>query len=151
MLLLAAAAAVGWFLTRDRPATPARQAAVHRCPTVSPAPAPLQPSQVPLVLLNGTSRNNLAKTVGAQLLARGFAKVDAANAPAALPGASQVAYGPGGLPAAALVSRYVLGAQTVSDPSLPAGAVQVTLGSDFRRLASPAEAAPAPSATPSPC
>jgi hypothetical protein len=108
------------------------------------------------VLLNGTSRNGLANSVKAELLARGFAGVEAANAPAALPGPSQVAYGPGGLPAATVVSRHVLGSVTVSDPAAKAGSVQVTLGSDYRRLATPSELATAvplhvPSPSASPC
>ena len=108
------------------------------------------------MLLNGTSRNGLAKSVGQALTARGFVVLDAANAPAALPGPSRVAWGAGAQPAATRVGQYVLGSQLVSDPHLAAGAVQVTLGSDFQRLASPAELATAepfhvPSPSPSPC
>ena len=48
------------------------------------------------MLLNGTSRNGLAKSVGQALTARGFVVTEAATAPAALPGPSRVVWGPGG-------------------------------------------------------
>lgn len=156
LALAVAAAAVGFVLTRDPAPPPAKTA--RQCPTPSPTPivaALPEPRQIRLVLLNGTSRNGLAKSVKAELVARGFAQINEGNAPAALPGPSQVTYGTGGLPAATVISWHVLGSVTVSDPTAPANQVQVTLGSDYRRLASPAEVAaatpiqlPAPSASP---
>ena len=94
-----------------------------------------------MLLLNGTSRNGLATSVKRELVARGFTQVEAATAPAALPGPSQVVYGPGGLPAATEVMRHILDAVPVSDPTAAAGSIKVTLGSDYRRLATPAEVA----------
>jgi hypothetical protein len=118
--------------------------------TASPAPLP-KPQQVRLVLLNGTSRNGLAKTIGDQLAAQGFVVTAQANAPAALSGASTVSYGPTGAPAATVLSRWVVGSRLVPSPAAPRGSVTVVLGSAFQRLATPAEAAAAdrPVATPS--
>lgn len=155
--LLAAGSA--YALRTDHPTTKPKPVAVHRCPSARPSTTSAAlpaPQQVRLRLLNGTSRNGLAKSVKAELTARGFVVVDAANAPAALPGPSRVVYGPAGLPAATLVSRYVRGAVVVSDPAAGAGTVQVTLGGDYQRLATPAEVATAaplhvPSPSASPC
>ncbi len=114
-----------------------------------------RPQQVRLALFNGTPRGGLAKKVGDELASRGFVVTAQANAPAALAGASQVTFGAGAEPAATVVSRWVLGSQTRSNPRVPAGTVQVILGSTFTRLASPAEvavasrpAATVPTATP---
>ncbi|MCU1586760.1 MAG: hypothetical protein JWN31_253, partial [Frankiales bacterium] len=124
------------------------------CATPSPTRAPVllpKPSQVRLVLLNGTSRNGLAKSVGQALTARGFVVTEAVTAPAALAGPSQVVWGPGGQPAALLLAQQVTGAQVLADPRAAAGSVRLTLGSDFQRLADPVTTTPRPSAAPSPC
>jgi hypothetical protein len=60
------------------------------------------------------------------------------NSPA-LAGPSRVNYGPGGRPAALLLSAHVLGASVVPVPSAARGAIDVVLGSTFVRLRSPAE------------
>ena len=159
LLLLVVAAGVAYLLTRDHPAGHAQPPVVRTCGSARPSPTAAAlpaPSQIRLVLLNGTSRNGLAKTVKAELSARGFVVVDAANAPAALSGPTQVAYGPGGLPAATVVSRNVLGAVAVSDPAAAPGSIQVTLGSDYQRLATPSEMTTAEplhvvSPSPTPC
>ena len=149
MVVLLAAAAVAWFLRRDD--SPASQSQTLRsCPTpsVTASPAPLPaPNQVRFVLLNGTARNGLAQQVGQALTARGFVVLREDNAPAALAGPSVVSYGPGAVPAATLLTRHVLGARAVSVPHARAGAVQVVLGSDFRRLATPAEVTAAAAAS----
>lgn len=147
-LLVVAGGVAAFLLTRTQaPRMPDRLAA---CPTPSPsasqiqAPTALpQPAQVHLALLNGTSRNGLASTVAAELAARGFVVTSKANAPAALPGPSQVVWGAGGQPAAMLLSHYVLGSVVLQGPHAAAGSVEVTLGSDYTRLATPAEVAAA--------
>ncbi len=152
VVLLLAVGGGAFLLQRDDAQAPARvaqqqptpQPRASACPRPAPvaaAPALPQPQQVRLRLLNGTSRNGLAKTIGDQLAARGFMVTEQANAPAALAGASRVAYAAGAAPAATVTSHWVVGAQVVLDPTVPRGTVQVTLGSGFRRLASPAEAA----------
>ncbi|MCW2598976.1 MAG: LytR cell envelope-related transcriptional attenuator [Frankiales bacterium] len=133
------------------------------CPTATASPSsqpaatgtaqPPKPQQVSLVLLNGTSRNGLAKSVGEVLVGQGFVVRGESNAPAALSGASTVTYGPGAQPAATVLGHWVLGARLVANSKAPRGSLRVVLGSGFRRLATPAQvaaAAAAPSATPSP-
>jgi hypothetical protein len=163
VLLVAVAAGAAYLLRQDDAKVPTRTVQQKPCTTAGPtatstaAARPVvlpRPQQVRLALLNGTSRNGLAKTVGDQLAARGFVVMTQANAPAALTGPSQVAFGAGADPAAALVARWILGSTTVSNPRVARGTVQVTLGSAFQRLATPAEAAapaqPTGSPTPDP-
>jgi hypothetical protein len=98
------------------------------------------PGQVSLRLLNGTGRDRLARTVANELARRGFRVTHTGNAPRALVGDSRVYYGPGGRPAALLVSAHVLGSAVVPVPKAARGAVDVVLGSAFARLRTPAEA-----------
>jgi hypothetical protein len=99
------------------------------------------PGQVALRLLNGSGRDRLARGVGDELARRGFRVTYVGNAPRALAGASRVYYGPGGRPAALLVSAQVLGASVVPVPTAGRGAIDVVLGSAFVRLRTPAETA----------
>lgn len=158
LLLLAVAAGAAYLLRQEDASVPGRVATLRPCPTptVSPTPVPVQrvvlprPQQVSLTVLNGTSRDGLAKTIGDRLAALGFVVTDQANAPAALAGASTVTFGTGAEPAGTLVSRWVLGSRLIGNPKAPPGSVQVVLGSGFQRLATPAEVAAAsrPAVTP---
>ncbi len=169
VLLLAGGGGAYLLLRQDDAGVPDRlaQQRPSACPSAVPAPAEPapaaalpRPQQVRVRLLNGTSRNGLAKAIGDQLAARGFVVVEQANAPAALAGPSLVAYAAGSAPAATVASQWVVGSRTVADPKVPRGTVQITLGSGFRRLATPAEAAAAaaprtaavtPTSTPAGC
>lgn len=158
-LLVLAGGAAAYALREDDRQVP-RRLTQQSCPTPAPvatatvpAGQPLpSPRQVRLALLNGTPRNGLAKAIGDQLGARGFVVLTQGNAPSALAGPSQVAYGVGAARAATVVSHWVLGSTTVGSTRVPPGTVQVTLGSTFQRLATPAEAAgvAVPSASPTP-
>ncbi len=129
------------------------------CPTPAPTTTTTAPTRPPakivlpaagtvhLVVLNGTARNGLAKTVADQLAAQGFVVTGQGNAPAALAGASTVTFGSGAQPAGTLVSRWIAGSRLVGNPKQPAGSVQVVLGSDYKRLSTPAEVAAAGTAT----
>lgn len=152
MLVVAAVAGAAYFWVGREPAQQAvKSSAPMRCPTPSPTPRLPLPAEVTVELLNGTSRNGLAKSVGDALAARGFAVPVKANAPAALPGPTRVLHRPGLEAQAALVAAHIIGAAAQSDPAAPAGRVQVTLGSSYTRLATLAEAAAAQAATvPSP-
>lgn len=163
VLLLAAGGAGYYALQRDDAAAPTRLAQRPVCPSATPVAtkAPVRaavlprPQQIRVALLNGTSRNGLAKNIGDQLAAAGFVVTAQANAPAALGGASQVAYAHGAEAAAQVARQWVIGAVAVQDAKVPRGTVRITLGSDFHRLATPAEAAaglraPAPVATATP-
>lgn len=160
VVLALAAGGAGYFaLQRDDARVPVRLAQRPVCPTAAPTSAPAKavalprPQQIRVALLNGTSRDGLAKNIGDQLAANGFVVTAQANAPAALAGASQVAFAPGTEAAARVVEQWVVGAVTVRDAKVPRGSLRITLGSDFRRLATPAEAAAAlrtPATAPSP-
>jgi hypothetical protein len=138
------------------PAAPAPPVQAATAPLVLPAPG-----QVQMVLLNGSGRDLLARTVGNELAARGFRVAGMGNAPG-LTGPSKVSFGPGARPAATLVAAQILGAQLVPVPTAAKGAVDVVLGTGFERLRTPAEAtaqakvlsagtaAATPAATPSP-
>ena len=160
LVLVAAGVTGAYLLRRDDAGAPQRLTAQPSAtPCLTPTTAPVRvlprPQQVRLALLNGTPRNGLAKAIGDQLAARGFVVTGQGNAPAALAGPSEVAYGPGADAAGELVSHWVVGSTTRRDPKVARGTVQVTLGSAFRRLATPAEAAarntPTPAPTPSAC
>lgn len=156
MLVLAVAGGAAYLLLRDPHHVALRPAAApHHCPSPTPAATPVlaalpAPSQVRLALLNGTSRNGLAKSVGEELARRGFVVTEKSNAPAALAGPTEVAWGPGAEQAAELVVSHIVGAVALRTPTAPAGTVRVTLGNAFVRLATPAEAAASPRPTPRP-
>jgi hypothetical protein len=97
------------------------------------------PGKVRFRLLNGTGRDGLAHSVGDALARRGFQVAATGNAPKPLAGASRVTFGPGGRQAATLVALHVGGAQLLPVPAAPRGAVDLTLGSSFVRLRTPAE------------
>jgi hypothetical protein len=146
VLLIAAIAIGGYVLQREDDRAGQVTQAV-RCP--SPAPvasaAPAKPVVLPapagvaVTLLNGTPRSGLARAVGNELARRGFRVSGMGNAPAALTGGSVIAFGPGGRPAATLLSAHVIGGQLLPVAKAPAGSVTVTLGSTFVRLRKPAE------------
>jgi len=143
------AASVVLLLTRDDGGgTPVSAVKARVCPTSTPVASALKPSDVTLSLLNGTSRNGLAKQVLAQLTARGFVVTSADTAPAALPGPTQVVWGPGALPKASLLAEHLGVTQLVKDPLAAEDFVQATLGDAFTRLVTP-PVKPAP--TPSTC
>jgi hypothetical protein len=156
VLLLAVGAGGAYALQRDDKGAPQRLTTVSptKAPCVTPTSAPAQavavpqPQQVRLVLLNGTPRNGLAKTIGDQLAAAGFTITAQGNAPKGVVGDSVVQYGKGALPAGILVSRWVQGSHVAADAKLPAGAVQLVLGSGFARLSTPAEVAAAAQVVP---
>lgn len=129
----------------------ARCASTAPAASASPAAAPAPvaavrlpaPAQVSLRLLNGTGHSLLARAVGNELARRGFKVSAIGNAPRPLVGASRVYYGPGGRPAALLVSASVLGSTVQPVPNAAPRAIDVVLGSRFVRLRTPAETASA--------
>ena len=170
LLLLVVAGATAWYLHRgdSSPATqtlaPCPTPAPTTAPTTSPAALPAN-AQVHVAVLNGTVRQGLAHTVATELQARGFVVVRQDNYPRAVTGPSVVSFPPALKGAATVLARNVLGARLAESPHATSGYVQVVLGSDFRRVATPAEVtaaaaagtgaavvpAPAPSGTRAPC
>ena len=141
-----------YLLQRDDSAVPSRITAARHCvtprastPTTSPeASRPVlrlpAPGSFEVLLLNGTPRGGLGKSVGDQLAALTFRVRVIGNAPP-LAGASVVSYGAGAMPSATLLSRTVLGARALSAPRLPKGEVRLVLGSGYVRLRTAAELA----------
>lgn len=164
LILLLVIAGAGTYLLRNNDATaPAhRQVAgpagvsptscgTGSTPAATPAAVALPaPSAVRLVLLNGTPRNGLGKSVGAELAARGFTVAGTGNAPRPQAGPSVVVFGPGGQPAALLLSRFVLGSTMTGNAKAARDSVQVVLGTAFTRLRTPAEVAALGSTAPVP-
>lgn len=153
MLLLAVAAGGAYLLHRDDTTAPTRlaqqQPSATPCPSAVPRQQPSAVVAVPansavhLVVLNGTPRSGLAKTVADQLAAQGFVVTGQGNAPRPLVGGSTVVFGTGGQPAATLLSRWVQGSRLVGNPKAAPGSVQVVLGTTYQRLSTPAEVAAA--------
>jgi hypothetical protein len=151
LVVVAVAAGTYAFGQRDQDADEASSPAACTSSAPSPAPSPAAPKvsavrlpapgQVSLRLLNGTGRDRLARTVADELARRGFRVTYTGNAPRDLVGPSRVNYGPGGRPAALLVSAHVLGSSVVPVPKAARGAIDVVLGSTFVRLRTAAETA----------
>ena len=91
-------------------------------------------------VLNGTDRDGLAMRTGNQLAARSFVITRTGNPPSPLNGPSRVYYGPGALPAAAVLVAQVEGAQLVAQPKAQKGKLELVLGSEYERLNTPAQA-----------
>jgi hypothetical protein len=159
LLLIAVGGAAGWELRHDDSQVPTR---VARRPCTAPTITPTQavapattvrlpaPSTVTVTVLNGTTRQLLAKSVADQLAADGFRIARQGNAPKALAGASQVLYGPGASLQARAVSAWVPGSAVVPAPKASRGSVQLVLGGSFTRLLTAAQVAARPSATAAP-
>lgn len=137
-----------WLFLREEQAEPVADTLAVPCPppaapapvaTVGPAELP-RPSRVRFVLLNGTDRDGLAKRTGDALAARSFVVTRTGNPPSPLNGPSRVSYGPGALPAAALLVAQVEGAQLVAQPKAARGKLELVLGSEFERLNTPEQA-----------
>ncbi|MCU1594928.1 MAG: hypothetical protein JWO12_2320 [Frankiales bacterium] len=153
VLLIAVAAGGAYLLRHDDTTAPDRLAQQTQTPTPCPsAPASTAPrtpevlpapASVRLVVLNGTPRSGLAKTVADGLAKQGFVVTGQGNAPQPLVGSSAVVFGTGGHPAATLLSRWVQGARLVGSPKVAPGSVQVVLGTTYQRLSTPAEVAAA--------
>lgn len=150
LALAAAAGGAAWTLLRDDPPAAGRPVA-QACPAPVPAPAAAppartapaelpRPSAVRFTLLNGTDRNGLARRTGDALAARRFVVARTGNPPAPLEGPSRVYYGPGALPAAALLVAQVEGAELVPQRRAPQGELELVLGTGFTGLNTPARA-----------
>jgi LCP family protein required for cell wall assembly len=102
--------------------------------TAQPAPS-VAPSQVRVMVLNGTTEPGLAASVAASLQGRGFRLAGPpANAPAAT--TSVIEYPSAALlPAARTLAAQVPGALPQPGPAVPAGTVELILGASFSTLA----------------
>jgi hypothetical protein len=160
LLVIGALAAGGWYyLLRDATTTtvkPATAAPTASCPAPSPTPTPVSARLVKLNVFNATERRGLAATVATELRRRGFRVAKVGNDPArrTVAGVAEVRSSPAGTAAARTVAAQVDAFVAVPDRR-PDGSVDLVLGSSFKALRTPAQAAtasrPGPSAVQSGC
>jgi len=108
-------------------------------------PAPVDqvaPSEVTVSVLNGSGVTGAAATAAAALGTAGFVSSSGGNAPADTD-LTTIAHAPGDVAQAATLAAQVPGAAVTADAALPAGTVQLILGTDFNAVGQAVDA-PAP-------
>ena len=101
-------------------------------------PLTVSPSQVKVLVLNGSSGANLASQAAAALTSRGFTVVGTGYAATTSYTASVIQYAAAAdLPAARTLKQQFSSVTVRLDPSVTPGTVQVILGSSFTKLAPP--------------
>jgi LCP family protein required for cell wall assembly len=123
-------------------------ASLTATPAADPAPtdaAPeVQPGEVTVSVLNGSGVSGAASTAATALTAAGFGASSDGNADHT--DTTTVGHRAGDEAAAALVAAQVPGAAVAVDDSLPAGTVQLVIGTDYNGIGQPVTAQ-APAAT----
>jgi LCP family protein required for cell wall assembly len=115
-------------------------------PTVGTAAQPLtvSPSQIKVLVLNGSSGVNLTAQAGTALTSRGFTVVGTGYAATTTYTSSVIQYATAADLAAAKTVKQQFNSVTLQlDPSLTPGTIQVVLGSSFTKLAPPSQTAQA--------
>jgi LCP family protein required for cell wall assembly len=131
----------------SRPARPTPPAP----PTTAPAPKPVPPSQISVVVRNATDRQGLAARTATALRRLGFKAASGGNAPTAA--ATVLSYAPGSTKAAGTVAQVVQAGRGVGRhprAGLARTTVVLTLGGDFHRVATRVRKAPAATRPPKP-
>jgi LCP family protein required for cell wall assembly len=126
-------------------------ASLSATPTTPEAPAPpsadgLEPADVTVGVLNGSGVSGAAAAAADALSEAGFDAGSAGNA-AEHTDVTTIRHAPGEEAQAAVLAGQVPGAAVVADDTLPAGTVQLVLGSDFNGIGQ-AVTAPSPAAAP---
>jgi LCP family protein required for cell wall assembly len=99
-----------------------------------------KPSEVRVRVLNGSGLNAIASKTGTELQQQGFVNVGVGNVSRV--GATEVRYRPGSLRKARVVQSYLGGlGRLVEDKSVVQADVAIVLGSDFKGVSPPANAA----------
>jgi polyisoprenyl-teichoic acid--peptidoglycan teichoic acid transferase len=114
-----------------------------------------KPSEVRVRVFNGSGQNGLASRTATELQQQGFVNVGVGNLPRL--NATEVHYRPGSLDKARVVQSYLSGVgKLVEDKAIVEADVAVVLGTNFKAVTPPANAAapetaaPAPAAAPAP-
>ncbi len=147
LLALSLLTALVWWRVLHR-GDDSKTAAPQPSCSSSTAPAPTvvpSPAAVNMTVLNSTTRQGLAASVGQALTGLGFKVTAVANdltSRAPVTGVAEVRYGPAGKAAATLVSYYVPGATLVADTRTGAS-VDLALGAKYVALATAADVAKA--------
>jgi hypothetical protein len=149
VVLGAAAAGTGWWLSSDSRTTAATPRPT--CPPTQPAPTVVAAHAVHLNVFNATKRHGLAKDVAKELRKRGFVIGKVANDPAKrkVTGIAEVRTNSAGAAAARTVGAQVASFVSVPDQRKNAS-VDLVLGAGFRTLRTTAAATAAMKPTPSP-
>lgn len=140
--------AVFWALAHDTklPKITKKKRKAAKTPPVGTAAQPLtvNPSQVKVMVLNGSSGADLASQAAASLTSRGFNVVGTGYAATTGYTSSVIQYATAAdLPSARTLKQQFLSVTLQRDPSLAPGTVQVILGSSFTKLAPPRQTAQA--------
>jgi LytR cell envelope-related transcriptional attenuator len=140
--------AVFWALAHDTklPKIAKKKHKSQKTPPVGPVVQPLtvSPSQVKVMVLNGSSGADLAGQAAAALTSRGFTVVGTGYAATTSYTASVIQYAAAAdLPSARILKQQFSSVTLQLDPSLTPGTVQVILGSSFAKLAAPRQTAQA--------
>lgn len=148
LVLALAALGVWWHVFQQDRVINAAQAAA--CTSATAAPPSLAPGKVSLRIYNAGAKAGAAGAVAAELKARGFVIGEVANDPRPefhVTGVGEVRFGPAGVGTARYVALLLPGATERPD-TRATGLVDLVLGPNFTRLATPAEvdAALAPAA-----
>jgi hypothetical protein len=112
------------------------------CNATAKAPPSLDPASVTVRVLNATSQQGLAQTVGKDLQARGFAVQEVGNDDGGrkVTGPAEVRHGQPGRNPAAYLAAYVSGATNFEDTRATA-VVDLVVGPEFKQLATPEQVA----------
>jgi LCP family protein required for cell wall assembly len=133
-----------------QPKEPDADAVLARLRQFGPAPTQQngpKPSEVRVRVFNGSGQNGLASKTGTELQQQGFVNVGVGNQPRV--NATQVHYRPGSLDKARVAQSYLGGiGRLVEDKAIVEADVAVILGSDFKAVTPPPNAAPPDSAAP---
>jgi hypothetical protein len=143
LLVLALAVVVVWWnvLREDDVRQAHREAA---CASAKAAPPSLDPKTLSVRVFNATDRAGVATTVAQALKDRGFTVAEVANDPSGrkVTGVGEVRHGPRGNDAAAYLGAYLPGAGDDEDTRATAQ-VDLVIGPDFQKLATPEQVAAA--------
>jgi LCP family protein required for cell wall assembly len=140
--------AVFWALAHDTKLpkiTKKKQKTLKTSPVGTAAqPLTVSPSQVKVMVLNGSSGANLISQAADALTSRGFTVVGTGYAATTSYTTSVIQYATAAdLPSARMVKQQFSSVTLQLDPSLTPGTVQVILGSSFTKLAPPQQTAQA--------
>ena len=135
-----------------QPKEPDADAVLARLRQFGPAPSQQngpKPSEVRVRVFNGSGQNGLASKTGTELQQQGFVNVGVGNQPRVT--ATQVHYRPGSLDKARVVQSYLGGVgKLVEDKAIVEADVAVILGTDFKAVTPPPNAAQPDSAAATP-
>ncbi|MEU6859138.1 LytR C-terminal domain-containing protein [Glycomyces sp. NPDC046736] len=137
-LALVAGLATLWAIRND-----SQLSANPDCPPgaveIKTAPIP-DPSEIEVVVLNGTDQAGLADQAASQLADRGFVVIDSGDAPEPYDGTALVQYGPDQYAAGVHTHAYFYQGYAAFDIEWVDQPITITLGSQFAEVRSASEA-----------